>query len=256
MGKGFFRFWKNQEEERGRETEESPAKIRHICVAPDNGLEVYIATAMGVYKSDDSGTTWEAMSRDGLLSQDVRCILATGKSRVYAVTRSGVFAYAGERWQEISLGLVCGDISFLAHDGSGGLYAACDKGLFKASEKNIAGDTQNSSGVFSAECEPKIREVQEAAIRYAEVQPEKIAAWRRQAAKKPLPQGCGLNDTMTTVLGRRLVQNSDGDGLKRGRIRRLGCCLPPGPGSLSGTKTDLNHVRSEAYGGAARFHPG
>ena len=161
--------------------------IRYISIDPHNTNQVYLATRKGVYISRDKGKTWEAMTEYGLLSREIEFILV--KSAIYAVTKSGVFEYKNERWHELTLGLVTNNIRFLAQDKPGNLYAACDNGLFRAELKNSPKEEKGSLISLYGKDEPKISEVQEAAIRYAEVEPEKIKAWRNQAAKKAfMPQ--------------------------------------------------------------------
>jgi hypothetical protein len=68
--------------------------------------------------------------------------------------------------------------------------------------------------------EPSINEVQKEAIRYAEVEPEKIKHWREQAAKKALlPQLSVGIDRNTTDLWHwegGSTTKSDDDTLRRG----------------------------------------
>jgi photosystem II stability/assembly factor-like uncharacterized protein len=195
--------------------------IRYLCVEPNNTNYLYIATSSGVYRSKDKGKTWEAMTDHGLLNRDAKFILVCGKSDIYAVTESGVFEYRNERWQELSLGLVSSNIRFLAQDNSGNLYAACDNGLFKTSLKNSLNDTQSNIMSFYGKDEPKINEVQRAAIKYAEVEPEKIKLWRKQAAKKALlPQVSVGIDRNTSDLWHwegGSTTKTDDDILRRGR---------------------------------------
>jgi len=190
------------------------SEIKYICVDPNNGNYLYIATGQGIYRSKDKGKTWEAMTDYGLLNRDTKFIAVSGKSALYAVTKSGAFEYKGERWQELSFNLICNDIRFLTQDNSGNLYAACDKGLFKASVRSAVNDAP--SNIVS-----KIREIQEAAIKYAEVQPEKIQRWRNQAAKKAiLPQVSIGIDRNTTDLWHwegGSTTKADDDVLQRGR---------------------------------------
>jgi len=67
-------------------------------------------------------------------------------------------------------------------DKYGILYAGCNSGLYKVvrGKQHYAG----GQGRISCRYEPDINEVQQAAIKYAEVEPEKILSWRRQASKK------------------------------------------------------------------------
>lgn len=181
--------------------EERFSNIRYIAQDPDNLNYLYLATSRGVYISQDKGQNWELLSSFGLLSQEVRFLLASSQSRLYALTKSGIFKYTKNRWQELSLGLIAEEIRFLAQDSQNNLYAACDKGLFKAGLTHFSNDKQNNLISLYFQNEPKINEVQQAAIKYAEVEPEKIARWRRLAAKKAwLPQVSMGLDRNTTDL--------------------------------------------------------
>ncbi|MDD5155716.1 MAG: hypothetical protein PHF11_04430, partial [Candidatus Omnitrophica bacterium] len=134
----------------------------------------------------------------GLLSQDVKFMLISKPSKIYALTKSAIYEYNEERWREISIDLVSTDIRFIAADKDYNLYAACDRGLFKTgrADTNIA---NNGSVPFYLKGEPDIRKVQEAAIEYAQVNPDKIKAWNRKAATKAafpkLSMGVGRNVT-------------------------------------------------------------
>jgi hypothetical protein len=71
-------------------------------------------------------------------------------------------------------------------DKQGNLYAATEKGLFRSTPIDFGNNRQGEEILFYWEGEPNINEVQEEAIRYAEVEPEKIARWRRQASMKAI----------------------------------------------------------------------
>jgi photosystem II stability/assembly factor-like uncharacterized protein len=210
----------SEEKNEDQDEEECYSDIRYLGIDPNNSELLYIATRNGVLRSKDKGKTWEAMTDSGLLNRDIRFLLISSKSDIYAVTKSGVFEYKNERWHELSLGLIAEDIRFLAQDSSSNLYAACDSGLFRSTSINPANFEQNSIESFYVEGEPKINEVQEAAIKYAEVEPEKIKQWRKQAAKKALlPQfSCGI-DRNTTDLWHwegGSTTKEDDDVLRRG----------------------------------------
>ena len=69
------------------------------------------------------------------------------------------------------------------------LYACADKGLFKSVISS--GWTLTAPDIISeySKLEPGIEEVQKQAVKYAEVEQEKIINWRKQAQKKAiLPQ--------------------------------------------------------------------
>jgi photosystem II stability/assembly factor-like uncharacterized protein len=167
-----------------RDEGERCSSINYLAFDAESN-RMYLATSSGVMISNDEGRSWENLSDYGLLSKDVRKIFVFDNSDIRALTQSGIFAYRDGRWQEESFGLSAGDVRFLGQDNSGILYAACEKGLFRGR----AG--KKSRGFFNTppdydQWEPKINEVQKAAISYAEVDPEKIRNWRRQAGKKAL----------------------------------------------------------------------
>jgi photosystem II stability/assembly factor-like uncharacterized protein len=167
-------------------TEHTVSNIRYVSIDPNNLNRLYLATSGGVYKSADRGKSWEPMTSFGLLNKEIKFLLISKDSAVYAVTKSGIFGYKNERWYELSLRLVTGEIRFLSADNKGNLYAACDNGLFKAKmgSQGVA-QTEDIAQTYD-KYEPSIAQVQEAAIRYAEVEPEKILEWRKAAAKKAL----------------------------------------------------------------------
>ena len=177
----------NGQQEPAEENEESISfSLRDICLDPNHPDYLYLATSSGIYQSQNQGQTWQALSDYGLLSKDARRILVSAESQIYALADSGVFTYRNCRWQELSLGLMAEKMHFLAADTQDNLYAACDKGLFKAKAESASNIRDNSRMDLYYEGEPDIQEVQIAAIEYAEVSPEKIKDWRRRAAGKAL----------------------------------------------------------------------
>ena len=160
--------------------------IKYIAFARNNPSNLYLATSRGVYKSQDKGITWEPISNYGLLSRDIKFLLATDNSDIYAATKSGVFEYRNGRWFELSFGLIAQGIEFIAADNQGGLYVAAENGLFRGKAGSRVDYKNDDTLEFYCKGDPAINEVQQAAIKYAEVEPEKISNWRKQAAKKAL----------------------------------------------------------------------
>jgi hypothetical protein len=157
--------------------------IRYIVVDPARPDYLYLASRKGVYISKDKGETWDPLSDYGLLNRDVKFLFISGKPDIYAVSESGVFKYGNGRWQELTLSLTAGKITFLAQDAKGALYAVCDKGLFKAGAAYPGNELKEIASSYSKD-EPDINEIQQAAIKYAEVEPEKIKEWRQKAKMK------------------------------------------------------------------------
>ena len=218
----------SREEENGPEEinsdqdeEQRVSGIKYIACDPDNADQLYLATKTGIFSSQDRGKTWNAVSSFGLLSQDAGFLLVADKTRIYAAVGSGIFIYRSERWQELSFNLFAGKINFLNTDAQNNLYAACDRGLFKTSPINL--NEQGTGNIISMyyKGEPSINELQEAAIRYAQVEPEKIKTWRDKAARKALlPQVSIGVDRNTTDLWHwegGSTTKPDDDALQRGR---------------------------------------
>jgi len=178
----------NGEEEvaEDQDEEKQESTIRYVSIDFNNSNYLYLATAKGVYRSLDRGQTWNSFSDDGLLSKEAQFLLVSKESQLYAVTKSGIFEYKGERWQELSLRLAVDKVNFLALDNRDNLYAATSKGLFKANLSYAAAEQEADTISLYSRDEPDINDVQQAAIKYAEVEPEKIIKWRKQAAKRAL----------------------------------------------------------------------
>jgi len=191
-------------------------------VKPDavDSNRIYFSCARGVYRSFNQGQSWEKMPEYGLLDRKVKMLVFPGNSGVMALTGAGVFLYSGQRWQEISFNLPAGKLNYFTLDRLNNIYIAGDKGIFKS----VPGELSNIKAVFSVEnlkTEPPVRDVQDAAVRYAEVSPTKISQWRKDAAKKALlPQlHVGLDRNSTDLWhweGGSTTKNDD-DCLRRGR---------------------------------------
>jgi len=176
----------NNEEEMAEDQDEEgrDSIIRYIALDPNNSNYLYLATTRGVYRSLDRGQTWNSFSDDGLLNKEAQFLLVSKESQLYAVTKSGIFEYTGERWQELSLRLAVDKVNFLALDNRDNLYAATSKGLFKANLSYAAAEQEADTISLYSRDEPDINDVQQAAIKYAEVEPEKIMRWRKQATRR------------------------------------------------------------------------
>ena len=192
-------------EEEDKNEFEVKRTIRSIVIDPSNPEIIYAATSEGLRISRDGGGTWKRAGSLGLGSLDIRHILLDGdnSSSLYAATGRGVFMYlqASDIWEELYKGMVSREMQYLAlsddrNDGAKTLWAATKKGIYKAAipvQNSKGSSSENGTdprqenvlkmdmlSIFSHE--PTIGEVREAAIHYAEVQPEKILKWRKAAA--------------------------------------------------------------------------
>ncbi|MGE5197947.1 MAG: hypothetical protein ACM3IL_05520 [Deltaproteobacteria bacterium] len=211
---------KEQNEYMENQKEEESEGLRYVCVDPENPGYLYLSGRGGIRLSKDTGTSWEHFNDYGLIDTDVKFLLMPGEGRLFGVTRSGIFEYTNQRWQEISLRLPAGEIRCISMDSTGNIYAASYKGLFKARPIRYNVAMNDYISVYLKD-EPEIGKLQEAAIAYAEVEPEKIKRWRAQAAKKALlPQVSVGIDRNTSDLWHwesGSTTKFDDDVLRRGR---------------------------------------
>jgi len=184
----------------GRDDTDEPERfsaIRYISVNPQNSSNVFLATGYGLYQSENGALSWSAVSDYGLLSRDAHFLYTSSAGRLYAATKGTIFEFDGRRWHELSFELAVNEIRFIGLDEKNNLYVASDLGLFKANINATKRSGLSSGDIreFHGRNEPNIASVQNAAIKYAEVSPEKIKNWRRQAALKAcLPQvNVGIN---------------------------------------------------------------
>jgi hypothetical protein len=179
-------------EEFPEEQEELFARINYVSVDPQNPQHVYAATTKGVLFSSNEGRDWSYMTRLGLDASEVKHVIIVDSSP-YAATYKGVFVYSRSdaRWIQAYSGASIKSANFLSADSKNSvIWVAAGNGVFKAK----AADGFISSGIQGLprhikekfKNEPSVTDVQRAAIKYAEVHPEKIESWRKSAAKKAL----------------------------------------------------------------------
>ena len=173
----------------------SPHMLTSIDIDPKAPEHLYVGSQHGLYVSEDGGQTWQRAPATGLLADQIEDVLVVRASppAVYTATPQGIFRYDPVRhsWQSLNEGLTARRAQTLAfHPADRTLWTAVTGGLFTLDLAHepaplatglLADDVL---GIFAHE--PAIRQVQEVAIRYAEVHPGKIARWRRQAAMQAL----------------------------------------------------------------------
>jgi photosystem II stability/assembly factor-like uncharacterized protein len=215
----------SEESEQGeyedRDEEYKEPAIRYLAVDPASPAHVCLAGSRGAYESRDSAETWRMVPEYGLLSRDIHYLVFSEQGKLYAVSKSGIFSFNGSSWQELSFGLSAGRVNSIALDNKGHLYACADKGLFRFDLGSAC--QRGASDVFSGyfKDEPGIREVQAAAIKYAEVSPDKISRWRKLASMKAwlpkLTADLGRNTTDLWHWEGGSTTRSCDDELRRGR---------------------------------------
>lgn len=153
---------------------------------------MYAGGSRGLLVSQDHGVTWQPLA-GSLPSREISHVILQRHSplAIYAATDRGVASYQPERdqWTLLVEGLATTRILGLSAT-PGALWAATDQGLYRyATGPEPFPEPEPPSPrelLSNFGHEPSIGQVREAAIRYAEVYPEKILRWRRQAALRAL----------------------------------------------------------------------
>jgi photosystem II stability/assembly factor-like uncharacterized protein len=167
-------------------------RLSAVSADPQAAGALYLAGARGLERSQDGGRTWERVGPAGGAATVARLWLQShSPTLIYAATDRGVSRYdpGSGRWEALSSGLGAARVQDLA-GGPRGVFAATDDGLYRFEvEPEAFGESEPPSArelLANFAHEPTIGQVREAAIRYAEVHPEKIRRWRRQAALQAL----------------------------------------------------------------------
>ena len=216
-GKSWERIWVSpsdlSEEEQtqdseGGSTEQffSSQKVAHIVLQPLEGgtFRLIAGTSMGLLAQSLPDASWEILPRFGMTVNEIHFVTINPKNpqEMFIGTEEGVFYWDGkeEFWQSLSDGMLGHRIHELEFSLSGReLWAATDRGIYYTQiHSNWAslGEAKQGPNFLTAmdlvsryRHEATIEEVQEKAIEYGEVHPEKIIRWRRAAQTKAfLPQ--------------------------------------------------------------------
>ena len=166
------------------------------CIALKDS-RLHIGTGKKILYSDDEGKSWKNFSRDGL-SGYVNYIGASSKNgELFCATTKGVFEFVSEkaRWLEIYKGA---DKAFnvrrivFGGENERDLWALCDNGLYRLEggkflqDQYVDVERNLKSFKMLFDGEPGYVQLQKAAMRFAEVNPEKIASWRTEARMRAL----------------------------------------------------------------------
>ncbi|OQX80617.1 MAG: hypothetical protein B6D56_04630 [Candidatus Omnitrophica bacterium 4484_70.1] len=148
--------------------------------------KIYLGTSRGVFFSPDAGRTWQKLFVSKIENLDIRCISQTPKQKqgLYLATNKGAYYFNQDEKVAYSLfeGIPTLDIRWLDFDRQGRLFLATEKGLYFRNQFSLP--TSNRQSQRLLEKEPSIREVQEAALRWNEVHPDKIRKWRKRLLRR------------------------------------------------------------------------
>ena len=178
------------EEDEKEEAEEESTLLLNDIVVKDS--RIYLATNRGLFVSRDSGVSWIRLSDEGLLDLWINRIVFDEKDRLFAATGKGVFLYSvgEESWKRISGGMQSVAVTDLDVSHGGAIWAMARNRIYRMDPDSpkafLTGQDKDRDILSGFKGEPTINETMQMAIRYAEVYPEKIARWRRQAKFRAL----------------------------------------------------------------------
>jgi photosystem II stability/assembly factor-like uncharacterized protein len=202
------------------ETTLSQFQIEELSSAPgmsnlihfSNRESLLTASSKGILEGSKNGSAWGMLENASLPDSKIN-YLANSSQTFYAATDKGVFQWdeQNQKFKDISDGLESKEVKMLVYHGaSGDLFAATRRGVFrfpkpefKPSEVMNTALAVEPSGPDAKEIlkrfanEPTIYEIQNSAIQYAEVHPDKIKAWRDAAARKALMPTLSFNTDAT-----------------------------------------------------------
>ncbi|MEW5758189.1 MAG: hypothetical protein AB1755_01770 [Candidatus Omnitrophota bacterium] len=147
----------------------------------------YLATIFGIFKSEDDAGTWQKFNEQGLFDRKLIQVFVSKENNLYVLSKRSIFEYKDEIWHNLYRGLDSENLRFLFQDIEDNFLLATQQGLYRSKEElirdnKIVKDEKNILEHFKDE--PTIQDVQKVAIKYAEVSPQKIINWRRQAAAR------------------------------------------------------------------------
>jgi len=161
-----------------------------------NNARLYVGLDDRILYSDDDGKSWSGFTRDGLVGS-VNSILVSGSGeKLYSATTKGVFGFNKEkaRWLELYKGMakILSVSNILFDSREERLWAITDNGIYRLEGGRYSADQyidveknmKTLNVVFYNE--PSFIELQQAAMKFAELGPNKIRDWRNQARMKAL----------------------------------------------------------------------
>ena len=198
---GITNWQEEAEEEASEESTDTNGEILDVDVVSADAI--YVTTKRGIFYTSNGAITWGHWPGEGLPQDQLTALIVDQKPSsletiLWVATSKGVYRYGKTRWEQIYQGLETNQVFDLVKDEGGNLYAATSRGIFiLPSEQALPGAMAVAAQSFSNgskvmfsnyddiqrhfQNEPTIREVQEMAVDYADVHPDKIKRWHRQA---------------------------------------------------------------------------
>lgn len=172
---------------RGRDEEEVGLISTVIKVDLFKKDRIWLGTTKGIYFSLNNGKDWEKLNIQTISNLSIRCLAQSNSETgtIYVGTDKGLFKINIEKLkvEQIFEGLSANLINWIQFDSNGKLYLATDKGLFK---NEYFTEENNAILENILKEEPPIEEIQQQALKYNDVHPDKITKWRNMLKLRAL----------------------------------------------------------------------
>ncbi|MDD5080924.1 MAG: hypothetical protein WC214_01275 [Candidatus Omnitrophota bacterium] len=143
---------------------------------------IWAGLTNGLMFSCDNGVTWEKFYSNGLNGVKINCIIGSDfeKNVLYLATERGFFRVDTERHiaRQIFEGLPTNIINWVELTGDGRIFLATARGLFVNEYFTFSQSSKQLRLIRDSEV--PIYEVQQAALKYNEIGPERINKWRKR----------------------------------------------------------------------------
>jgi hypothetical protein len=173
-------------------TRKSGDGLRVRCIKADiqRPDHLWLCTNNGLYASADDGASWQKIFIDGLGSASVNYLAQNpaAPETLYLCSDAGLFKIeaATGKSEILYQGISTSNIQWIDFSPAGEIYLATDQGLIKsepAPEKALTAIIDINQLLIG---EPTIRDVQEAALIYNAVHPNKTQKWKKKLKYRAL----------------------------------------------------------------------
>jgi hypothetical protein len=162
-----------------RDTGDDSLVINVIKADVFDKSKIWLGTTEGLFVSEDKGLSWKKLYVEGINNLSINAITQTklGSTGLYLASDKGVFRVdlktkTSKRMFEGISGL---EVSWIEFTSQGEIYLATPKGIFRNSYFTSFSQERELEEIINSE--PSIEEIQQAALRYNEVHPEKMRKW-------------------------------------------------------------------------------
>ena len=201
-GEGWERIYvrsslENSSEEGSADLVEAEERDGSVNCIMFKGSRVYAGVDKKILFSDDGGKSWSDFTCGGLGGNINYILPSRNKDSVYCATSKGIYEYdkGKNMWVELYKGIdksISTRSILFDGDDEASLWAVSDGGLYRlesgrfASDQYIDVERNLKSLKITFNNEPTFRQLQQAALNYGDVNPDKIIKWHRESRLRAL----------------------------------------------------------------------